>query len=550
MPRERRVAFLARDLVWGDVSGGSLPFSYASRKLDASLRSAPGLGDVATANIDLREDEAEAYFEAIREFRPTLVAASTYIWSIDLFTKVAELVRRWDDSVRFVMGGPAARPSVLGLAPYASRAPYVDALVKGEGEEVIRDLARFHLDDDWQERVPGLTVRGPLGYRRSGEPIRPALDEYASPYQLGIVPQAKHGFLETFRGCPISCAFCQWGEERADRVYSAEYIASHLRGLAAAGVTSVNVLDAALNLSSRAFRNLVEAEREVQVLRDRQVLGHIYPTYLKEEHLELLSTFGKAELAVGIQSFDAEVLRRLGRPFDMIRFERMLREIEGRFHLNLELILGLPGDDPASFRRTFDRALEMDATVRVFYCLALPDALLDRAAEFDVDFDPVTFSVRSCQGWSASELASEWDHVQRTAATMYRPNLGSNWVDFRTRRAAITAGAGVYPVAALDEARIGRLRAAAREADESLRLDSVRYEGPSLILNFDGGELIVEVRRAVPGQPRFAERDGVAYSHRGELSRDGAGRLRACIEHLHAHIEPSLPQRSPLDAAL
>ncbi|MBW2465604.1 MAG: hypothetical protein JRH11_28420, partial [Deltaproteobacteria bacterium] len=264
---------------------------------------------------------------------------------------------------------------------------------------------------------------------------------------------------------------------------------------------------------------------------------------------ELLSTFRVAELAVGIQSFDEEVLRRLGRPFDMARFERMLLELEGRFHLNLELILGLPGDDPASFRRTFDRALEMDATVRVFYCLALPDALLDRAAEFDVDFDPVTFAVRSCQGWSASDLASEWEHVKRTAASMYRASIGSNWVDFRTRRAAITAGAGVYPVAALDEARFDRLRAAAREADESLCLDSVRYDGPSLILNFDGGELVVEVKRAVPGQPRFAERDGVAYSHRGELSRDGVRRLRACIEHLHADLEPSLPHRVPLHAA-
>ncbi|MCZ7679085.1 MAG: hypothetical protein M5U28_10150 [Sandaracinaceae bacterium] len=63
MRRDPRVAILARDLVWADESGGSLAFSYAARKLEASLRSAPDLAGVEVRVIDLRTGDEEAFFE-------------------------------------------------------------------------------------------------------------------------------------------------------------------------------------------------------------------------------------------------------------------------------------------------------------------------------------------------------------------------------------------------------------------------------------------------------------------------------------------------------
>jgi len=540
MARERRVAFLARDLVWGDESDGSLPFSYAARKIEASVRSAPDLADVATTTIDLRETDPDAYFEAIREFRPTLIAASTYIWSIELFTEVAERVHHWDPSVRFVMGGPSARPSVLTLEPYAAQAGYVHALVKGEGEEIIRRLVRDHLSEDWRELVPGMQVKHPLGYRSSGEIDPPALDDYASPYQLGTIPRAEHGFLETFRGCPISCAFCQWGDERADRIYSAEYLAGHLRGFVDAGVSTVHVLDAAFNLSSRAFRNFAAAEREAKVLCDRKVIGHVYPSYLKDYHLDLLSSFGRAELDVGIQSFDRQVLKGLGRPFDPARLERMLHELAGRFPVDLEIIMGLPGDDPASFRRTFERAIEFPAKVRVFWCLALPDALLERAEEYDIDFDPITFGVRSCRGWSPEDLESEWAYVKSVASTMYRPEMGSNWIEFRTESEAARHMSGdlrAWPIAGAVQTR---LKGLVEGAAMGYELQEAERGQGGVILHLDGktGPVVLSAAVASPGQRSFVELGGIAYSHRGELARPDASRLRSFIERVHAGLAP------------
>lgn len=544
MSREPRVAFLARDLVWADQSGGSLAFSYAARKLEASVRSAPDLAHVETLVLDLRTDDVDAFFEALRAFRPTLVAASTYIWSVGLFCELARRLRAWDPSIRFVMGGPAARPSLLSLSPYAPYRDTIDAIVTGEGEEVVRQLVRASDEPRWRSEVAGLQYPSPLGWTRSPAADRPALDDYASPYQLGTAPRVPGGigYLETFRGCPMGCAFCQWGVEKADRIYSSEYLASHLLGLKATGAERVYVLDAGFNLSTRAFRNLVRAEREVGVLRDLQVLGHIYPTYITDEYLTFFESFRRAEITIGVQSFDKEILKRLGRPFDLARFERVLGEMGKRFDLDLEIILGLPGDDPVSFRRTFERAIELATTVRVFYCLALPDALLERAEEFHIDFDPQTFRVRSCDGWTQKALAEEWAYVQQVAATMSRPNYGPNWVDFRPTRPGVDDG-WQAPAQIASEA-FGRLQRAVAGASTGWTLVMARVEGERLLLELDGvsGRLALEVVAARPDRACFIEHDGIAYSYRsGALGRELLPHVGRVIESLHAEVGVLLP---------
>ncbi len=172
-----RIAFLAVDWRWEDPAGQFASFSYAARKLEASVRSAPDLVDVETHVIDLKTDDPDAFFEEIRRVRPTLLACSAYIWSIATFLEVARRAKEWDPSIRVVLGGPAARVSLLSLAPYRPLLRYVDAIATGEGEEVIRALAR----DDTLETIPDLILPHPLGFRSTAPGERPELESLPVP---------------------------------------------------------------------------------------------------------------------------------------------------------------------------------------------------------------------------------------------------------------------------------------------------------------------------------------------------------------------------------
>jgi Radical SAM superfamily/B12 binding domain len=534
--KDPRIAFVAVDLRWEDQTGGFTPFSYAAYKLDASLRGDPELAGVQSAVFDLPSADPERFLEELEAFRPTLVAASTYVWSTSTFMTLARRLKERDPSIRFVMGGPSARRSVLELPPYRDGLPFLDAVVTGEGEEVMRLLAREHLRDDWKSTVPGLSFPGPLSWRTSAPIERPVLDDYPTPYQVGTAPSGKMGFMETFRGCPIHCAFCQWGEERSDRVHGSEYLAENLRALDRSDVNDVLFLDAAFNLSSRAFRHLLEAERQVGALAHRSTSGHIYPIELKDQHFELMARVGHFRGCIGIQSFDEQVLKRLGRPSETRRLETAIESLRGRITIEAEFIMGLPGDTPASFRRTFHRAVELCDSIRVFWCLALPDALLERAAEFDISFDPRTFKVESCAGWSAEDLKREWDYMLEFGAGRTNLYYGDNWLGFAT----VPAGqpvedAVIRPRELAGRPALGILQQRVAREIAGWRLERVRKDRESWLfdLGSPGGEVVVSVEPARPELRSFLQLDGLSYSHRGKLGPGCDVGLRRVIQLLH-----------------
>jgi radical SAM superfamily enzyme YgiQ (UPF0313 family) len=526
-----RIAFLAVDTRWEDPSGEFASFSYAARKLEASIHGAPDLAHVQTQVIDLKTDEPDAFFEAIRDFRPDLVAASSYIWSVACFLEVARRVKAWDPSIRFVLGGPAARQSLLLLAPYQPLLRYVDAVATGEGEEVIRALAR----GDALDAIPGLILPHALGLRATAAAVRPELDAYPSPYHLGSVPEAHTGFIETFRGCPISCAFCQWGDQRSDRVHGVEYLAAHLRGLVEAKATNVFFTDAAFNLSARAFRNLMEAERSVDALSRFSVHGHFYPTHVKDEHIEFLRHVGKAQVSIGVQSFDPEVLQKLGRPFDLVRFERVLRELRGTIQIDVELIYGLPGDNPASFRRTLEKTIEISDSIRIFYPLVLPDALLERTEEFAIRYDPRTFVVEECSGWSARELREGWQDVMRMSEGFPNRIARDTWVGFQTLNARREADGHSLAAVAVSGDEVHQIATSLEGRVTGWSVSSARHQDGMLLLDLGSprGVVVLQVARSREGARFFSRHDDLAYSYRGAVDRATAGELGRVIEAIH-----------------
>jgi hypothetical protein len=195
-------------------------------------------------------------------------------------------------------------------------------------------------------------------------------------------------------------------------VFSKEYLVHELRAFRAAGAVGVFLVDAGLNLNARAFRNLKAAEEETGIIREKIFNCEFYPSHATPEHLEFLGALPLAEVGVGLQSYDPEVLKRLDRPFNPGKFEHVIDAVSRVSNVTIELILGLPGDNPASFRDTLERARRHECAILISHCLVLPDALMTRGApDFALDFDPVTLKMRSCLGWSADDLQRTWDYL-------------------------------------------------------------------------------------------------------------------------------------------
>lgn len=397
--------------------GGIQMPSYGIHRILAACVADPALADAKLSLIDARQPDVDAYMSAIEHMNPDLIGFSIYVWSTPCLVEVARRVKRRRPDTLIVFGGPSARTALFDMPAYAPAGAYLDGVVNVDGEAIFPEIARLpELSRNGLLTVTGIHVPGNSGWIHTGpRPPFANLDDIPSPFQLGLMPRQSVAYLETYRGCPLGCRFCEWGAKETSRaVFSTDYIARELEAFAAEGAPAVFLLDAGLNLNAQGFRNLMAAEARVGMLRHTKFWAEIYPTLIRDEHLEFLARVGTSYLGVGLQSIDDRVLKLHDRPFDRARFERAMGALVRVTSTELQIIFGLPGDSPGGFRQTLAYARSFGVSVRAYHCLVLPDALMTRGRpEWRMRYNPATLAMIECDGWTEQDLAAMRDELGR-----------------------------------------------------------------------------------------------------------------------------------------
>ncbi|MCH2129695.1 MAG: hypothetical protein MK179_11155 [Pirellulaceae bacterium] len=196
--------------------------------------------------------------------------------------------------------------------------------------------------------------------------------------------------------------------ESPKRVRSVEDLCCELEGMQQHQVQGALLVDAGLNLNQIAFKNLHVAARETKIFEDRHFICEVYPAKIQDIHLDFLREIGRPMVGMGLQSFDNTVLAHVERSYDEKQFDNHLQMLTDISSVALEIILGLPGDGPVNFRKSFERARELPCALRVYHCVVLPSALMVRAPKsYNMDYDMRSLKMKSCLGWSTEQLLAE-----------------------------------------------------------------------------------------------------------------------------------------------
>lgn len=416
--RGRRVALVAR-YPERDPAMPQFISNHGLRMVEAALRRAapPGLElrvwDLQGGTLDAVADELIAY-------DPDVVGCSAYLWSFAFLMDLAERLKADDPARLLVFGGPSARPSMLGQPPFRARQACVDVLAINDGELSFAEIvAAGDRSAAGLARVAGLALpaAGATGndsaWTLTAERSLADLNELPSPYEMDLVPGGGLAVLQTYRGCPFTCSFCEWGTLESPRnVRAAAALQREFDGMARQPVQGALLVDAGLNLNPTAFTQLRQAADEHGFFARRSLICEVYPAKVRPEHIAFLGSVGRALVGIGLQSFDNAVLAHVDRSYDEARFEQTLQDLRAVASVAVEIILGLPGDTPANFRRSFNRARALGCALRVYHCVVLPSALMVRApAAYVMDYDPVTLKMRACLGWPEAELQAACDDM-------------------------------------------------------------------------------------------------------------------------------------------
>ena len=329
-----------------------------------------------------REKLADA-LEKLKD--PYLVAFSCSVWNMEYNKALALRIKEKYPDCLIDFGGH----SVRGDGSLLNEVPQVDILNFGEGEEVFARLLTALSEGD----ISGVPS---IAYRENGRvictPPAPLCDlkELPSPYLTGVFEPLFEKYpdfeflsvLETNRGCPYQCAYCDWVTDKKMRFFPLEKVKAEIRWLGEHKVAYCFCGDSNFGMFTRDVEiaeYLVATKRE---LGYPEVFRPCYEKNSADRVFQICSILNREGMDKGAtlayQTLSPVALRNIGRTnLTMEHFSALVRRYnEAGIPAYSELILGLPGETKESFCRGVCRLLESGQhnSLNVYHCEMLPNA--------------------------------------------------------------------------------------------------------------------------------------------------------------------------------
>lgn len=316
-----------------------------------------------------RRDDIEVAVEKLAD--SDIVGFSTYIWNRNYNYKLAKTLKSLYPHILIVFGGPEPQ---IEKADIFERYPFMDVVIKNEGEISFKNML---LNRDNLKSVKGILVndngvRVDTGVSRRID----KLDEIPSPYTNGLFQKIMadnptvtwNGMLETNRGCPYMCTFCDWGSITQSKIkqFDLERVFAEIEWMGQNKLDHFTICDA--NFGIFPERDLLIADKLIETNYKYGYPRNYVINYAKnqkKEVVEIVSKFIKSNfpnygLTVSFQSLDEDVLANIKRKnLEINRVGEIYKLCEeANIPVYSELILGLPGETYDTWRKNFYRIFD------------------------------------------------------------------------------------------------------------------------------------------------------------------------------------------------
>lgn len=294
---------------------------------------------------------------------PDVIGFSCYIWNMEQIKQISSLIKKIKPSVKIILGGPE-----VSYEPdyWMNEIKAVDAIVIGEGEATFKELLINIKNNMPFDKIKGLVARVGEEIITNERREKLCLNEVPSPYHFDNDVQnlpSRITYFETSRGCPFNCQFCLSSLETGVRYFDRDSAKEDLLFLINNGVKTIKFMDRTFN-TDRAyaldiFKFIIEHHRP-----GMSVQFEITADIMKPELIEYLNENAPAGLfrfEIGIQSTNEHTNKLVNRRQNFEKLKNIVMMIKegGKIEQHLDLIAGLPEEDYASFRKTFNDVFEM-----------------------------------------------------------------------------------------------------------------------------------------------------------------------------------------------
>ncbi len=343
--------------------------------------------DSPTLRYKIQDVKAE-----IKKFSPHLVGITATTSGIYDAYEVAKITKEVNPGIKVVIGGPHV---TFTAKETLTECPFIDVVVRGEGEETFRELVNFFESSSEGplslEGIKGITFRRDNKIIQTDtHPLIKDLDNIPFP-AYHLLPMDKYTLegkkfatIMTSRGCPFSCIFCSSSQlfGKTWRARSPENVIEEIKLLKNKyGVKEIEFLDDTFTLNKKRAEKICELLIKEKLNISWSCSSRV--DTIDESLIEKLKGAGCHTIYVGVESGSQKILNIIGKGITLSQIEKTINLIK-KVNLNTigSFIIGIPGETVKTIKKTIDFAKKLNPSfVQFSICTPYPGTKLFEIAK-------------------------------------------------------------------------------------------------------------------------------------------------------------------------
>lgn len=386
----------------------------------------------------------ESIKDELIKAQPDIFAISLYVWNYRLAHDIARWVKEKWPNCLVITGGP--HQYLKHDLDWFKKHPYIDASLPGDsyGERPIKEMLDIYDDGkiNWNQVTDIAYPSGKskmISYSKK-KMSRSDKKDYEFNWS-GFTEQYKHlkaferrqkeefpesmllSVLETTRGCPYGCTYCDWGGGIATTVIQRDVnvVKRDIDSLCKFDLTYLYLADANFGIFGDRDVEIIEYLIEQKQRADAEFkvgYGGFAKTENRIHHIKRIleadienDLSNNKEIKLSLQTLDQEILDNIDRKnIDLDKQLEVFRPMAKDTHLPLyvEIIMGLPGMTLDKFYHELDVFGNEDLSIQWFEWILLPEAP-SYSREYREEWQITTTS--KTNGWSYPDSHAQHEIV-------------------------------------------------------------------------------------------------------------------------------------------
>jgi len=339
------------------------------------------------ADIVFRRELVDHVVDRMQD--PFICVFSCYIWNWEYNKKLAQAVKQQWPDCKIIFGGPQVTDRPFEKL-FFSNHRYVDCVINGEGEVILQEIMeQLHL---------GKKIK-----RVYQQPRIADLTHLPSPYLTGVFdkiikdhPQIHwHAVLETNRGCPYACTYCDWGSATYSKIkkFNIERVLKEIEWFGQQQIEYLFIADANFGIFPERDQEIAQKLADVK----NQYNGYprsINANWQKNSNIasvDISKILGSRGFTVSAQSMDLDVLKAVRR--DNMKVNNLKELFDYCHEQNIptytDMILGMPNETLVSWKTGLLNLLDYGQhdMIIVYFTQLLENAeMMQQLDEYKIEF--------------------------------------------------------------------------------------------------------------------------------------------------------------------